>query len=144
MTKEELLDRFNKYVADNYGTYTAYAKAIGKTRASVSAFVCGKLGPSTRVLKDLGLRKVVTNRYVTLDGDTDLLTEEEVLSKLSQLIKQYGSYSAYAAAIGRHYNTVTSVARGAEPLTKVFLTSLGLKKVKTVTYEPIELMQPGE
>lgn len=128
MTKEELLDRFNKYVAGNYGTYTAYAKAIGKTRASVSEFVRGKCGPPKRVLKDLGLRRVVTNRYVTLEGDTSLLTEEEVLSKLSQLIKEYGSYSAYAAAIGRHYNTVTSVCRGGTTPYKSVFTQSRLKE----------------
>jgi hypothetical protein len=67
------------------------------------------------------------------------MTKEEVLKDLRRYIGQhYGTQLAYAIELKVSSNTVSDVLRGKRAIPKYMLNDLGLKKVVTVTYEPIQ------
>lgn len=70
------------------------------------------------------------------------MTKEEVLKELRRYIKQnYGTQTAYAAELKVSNNLVSEVLLGKRGIPRYMLNEIGLKAVKTVTYEPI---QPGD
>lgn len=70
------------------------------------------------------------------------MTKEEVLKDLRRYIGQhYGTQLAYAIELKVSSNTVSDVLRGKRAIPKYMLNDLGLKKVVSVSYEPI---QPGD
>lgn len=72
----------------------------------------------------------------------ETITEEEMLKELRRYISQnYGTQTAYAEELKVSRNMVSEVVLGKRRPPKYMLNDLGLKKVVTVTYEPL---QPGE
>lgn len=66
MTKEEMLKDLRRYISQNYGTQTAYAEELKVSRNLVSEVLRGKRNTPGYILKDLGLKKVVTVSYEPL------------------------------------------------------------------------------
>ena len=70
------------------------------------------------------------------------MTEEDMLKELRRYISQnYGTQTAYADELKVSCNLVSEVVLGKRRPPKYMLNDIGLKKVVTVTYEPL---QPGE
>lgn len=70
------------------------------------------------------------------------MTTAEMLKELRRYISQnYGTQTAYAEELGVSRNLISEVMLGKRKPPKYILNDIGLKKVTTVTYEPL---QPGE
>lgn len=70
------------------------------------------------------------------------MTKDEMLKELRRYIKQnYGTQTAYAKELNVSNNLVSEVMLGKRNAPKYMLNEIGVKKVVTVTYEPV---QPGE
>lgn len=63
MTKEEALKELRRYVSQNYGTQRAYAEEHGVSDNLVSEVLRGKRYIPKYMLRDIGLKKVVTVAY---------------------------------------------------------------------------------
>jgi hypothetical protein len=70
------------------------------------------------------------------------MTKEEVLDYLRRYVSQnYGTQRAYAEELEVSSNLVSEVLLGKRSIPKYMLEDVGLTKIVTVTYEPV---QPGE
>lgn len=70
------------------------------------------------------------------------MTEEDMRKELRRYISQhYGTQAAYADELKVSRNLVSEVVLGKRRPPKYILNDIGLKKVVSVTYEPL---QPGE
>jgi hypothetical protein len=68
------------------------------------------------------------------------MTKEEVLDYLRRYVSQnYGTQRAYAEELKVSDNLVSEVLLGKRAIPKYMLNEIGLKKVKTITYEPLQL-----
>lgn len=64
LTYEEVLERLLDAVGPRYGAAKAFAEAVGVSESMVSAALRGSKRPGAKILKHLGLRRVVV--YVPL------------------------------------------------------------------------------
>jgi predicted XRE-type DNA-binding protein len=70
------------------------------------------------------------------------MTEDAMRTKLRRYISQnYGTQAAYADELKVSRNLVSEVVLGKRRPPKYMLNDIGLKKVVTITYKPL---QPGE
>ncbi len=66
MTEDDMRKELRRYISQNYGTQANYANKLNVRRSQISDTVTGKRRPTRYILRDLGLKKIVTITYEPL------------------------------------------------------------------------------
>jgi hypothetical protein len=100
MTEDDMRKELRRYISQNYGTQANYANKLNVRQSQISDTVTGKRRPTRYILKDLGLKKIVTITYEPIqfahktitqtEGITNVHFTAEELQALQYILSNYG------------------------------------------------------